>query len=87
MTQNRGPAELLTRPPEPAVVAGMARRVAEVYQHADEDLRHAVHDSLQAGMPSSVLVAEDGGDRASGVLGGVGPEVRASSGPGSPPAF
>jgi len=39
----------------PGSVAGLARLVAGVYGHADPDLRHAVRDSLQAGMPASVL--------------------------------
>lgn len=39
----------------PASVVGLARLVAEVYEHADPQLRHAVRDSLQAGIPGSVL--------------------------------
>jgi len=39
----------------PGSVGGLARLVAEVYEHADPDLRHAVRDCLQAGMPASVL--------------------------------
>ena len=41
-----------------AAVRNMARLVAEVYGHADEELRHAVQDSFQAGMPLSVLLAD-----------------------------
>ena len=42
-------------PPRPEVVVTLARRIAEVYRAADDDLRHAVHDSLLAGSPQCVL--------------------------------
>ena len=56
MTQHPGPGDPGGGEIRAAVVAGLARRVAEVYGRADEDLRHAVHDSLLAGLPQSVLV-------------------------------
>ena len=56
MTQHHGPGESLGGEIRAAAVAGLARRVAEVYERADDDLRHAVHDSLMAGLPRSVLV-------------------------------
>ena len=58
MTQHAGPGNPLTGEPDGTSVAGLARRVVEVYGRADDDLRHAVHDCLQAGMPWSVLVGE-----------------------------
>jgi hypothetical protein len=42
-----------------AVVQNMARLVTEVYGHADEELRHAVQDSFETGIPGSVLLAAD----------------------------
>ena len=42
----------------PGSVVDLARLVAEVYEHADAGLRHAVRDSLQAGIPASVLNSE-----------------------------
>jgi hypothetical protein len=59
MRQPRGARAFPSAEPAPATVAGLARRVLEVYQGADDDLRHAVHDSLQAGLPRSVLLAEE----------------------------
>ncbi|GAA1855672.1 hypothetical protein ACFFOM_04135 [Microlunatus capsulatus] len=56
MTQHTGPGDHLGGEMRAAAVAGLAQRVAEVYGRADEDLRHAVHDSLMAGLPASVLV-------------------------------
>ena len=42
-------------PPRPEVLVTLARRIAEVYRNADDDLRHAVHDSLLAGTPKCAL--------------------------------
>ncbi len=56
MTQHPDPGDSLGGEIRAAAVAGLARRVAEVYERADDDLRHAVHDSLLAGLPQSVLV-------------------------------
>jgi len=42
----------------PGSVVELARLVAEVYSHADVGLRHAVRDSLQTGIPASVLNLE-----------------------------
>lgn len=36
----------------------LAHLVAEAYEHATDDLRTAVHNSLQAGMPDSALSLE-----------------------------
>ena len=55
MTQHAGPGDPLTGLSDGTSVAGLARRVVEVYGRADDDLRHAVHDSLLAGLPQSVL--------------------------------
>ena len=44
--------------PRSAAVQELARQVAEVYGHADEELRQAVHESFPAGMPGSVLLAD-----------------------------
>jgi hypothetical protein len=56
MDRARGHANGPVEPaPRPEVVVTFARRIAEVYRNADDDLRHAVHDSLLAGLPQSVL--------------------------------
>lgn len=59
MEQNDGQDETTADaagPPGP--VEGLTRLVAEVYNDADPNLRHAVRDSLRAGMPASVLNLE-----------------------------
>lgn len=69
MTQHTGPGDHLGGEMRAAAVAGLAQRVAEVYGRADDDLRHAVHDSLMAGLPASVLVeatATGGGEAVGG---------------------
>jgi hypothetical protein len=61
MTEHVDPGALPDGQPEPTGVTGLARRVLEVYQGADEDLQHAVHDCLQVGMPGSVLLGDEPG--------------------------
>ena len=41
--------------PPPGPVARLASLVVAVYGDADPDLRHAVRDSLRAGIPASTL--------------------------------
>lgn len=58
MKQSVGTAEALVAVERPPVVAGLARRIAEVWGDADDHLRHAVQDSLELGAPRSVLSAD-----------------------------
>ena len=59
MTQHPGPGDLLATETATTAVARLARQVLDVYRGADDDLRHAVHDSLLAGLPPSGLLAEE----------------------------
>ncbi|SDS93470.1 hypothetical protein SAMN04488543_2675 [Friedmanniella luteola] len=73
MTQHPGPGDLLDAEHAPTAVARLARQVLEAYRDADDDLRHAIHDSLHAGLLSSLLLAEE-----EAALTAVAPQVRAA---------
>ena len=54
--EGRGAAEPEAAPA--GSVAELVSLVASVYEHADPDLRHAVRNTLQAGIPASVLTSD-----------------------------